>query len=968
MIQLFNWLRRGSLERGLDRELQYHLERRTADLITSGVSEPEARLRAAAELGLSQVREEVRDVWLGRWIRDFLYDLRFSARSLLRTPSFTATTLLSLALGMGATTAIYSLVDQVILHALPVREPGRLVLVDWNGDDLITGAIGSSNLMPYSVCRDLQQQTRFLDGVLCRAEIQVNLTAGGDPRPVAAEIVSGSYFPMLGVGPALGRVIEPEDDAAPGAGPVVVLSYDFWQAQFGGAADVVGRKVLIGKHPMIVVGVAAAGFRGVDVGAVPAFWIPTSMYADANLSTDEDLLNSPTRWLQILARLRPGVSAAQAQAGLLPWFRPWLEDGARRPGFPVITAEKRRLYLASSLILTPAPQGHSPLRRSLSQPLWLLFAATGVLLGLACLNVAGLFLARGSAHARELATRLALGASRSRVGRQLLADSLLLAAAGGVLGIALAPPAMRALIAFLPRDLAANALRPSLSVDLLGFALLTSFAAGLLSGIAPALHVGRDNIVNPLRERGGTGFGGVRLRKTIVTLQVAFSLILLIGGALFLRTLTGLLAKGPGFDTASLLSFAIAPLHNGYSRTDASRLVRRLDEQVRALPAARSSAAARFAVLTGGHWSNKVTIQTDRRTVSDRSVNFNAVGPGFFATLGVRLLAGRDFGQSDFRPAGEIGPRCAIVNQAFVKRYLAGRDPLGVRIARGGGGSDVKPNSPIVGVVADMSYRGLRDNSEQVFFPLFEHDDTGATFYIKVRGTPEQAIPSIRHLIRQDDPRLPILWFRTLDDQVARSLNTERMLAALSGAFGALALVLSLIGLYGVMSFVVTRRTREIGVRLALGATRASAIRLVLRDAAVMIAAGIALAVPCAAALGKLVQSQLFGVTATDPATVAAAALVLAAGALAAAVVPGLAGLEREPHGRPPAGIAPCRPWPCTLNQPQGGQPKCPVAASNGCWRSHPQNLACEVGPQLVTSQPLGRITPIPLPCQIGLV
>jgi predicted permease len=609
------------------------------------------------------------------------------------------------------------------------------------------------------------------------------------------------------------------------------------------------------------------------------------MYADANLGTDEDLLNSPTRWLQILARLRPGVSGAQAQAGLLPWFRSWLEDSARRPGFPGISAERRRLYLASSLILTPAPQGHSPLRRTLSQPLWLLFAATGVLLGLACLNVAALFLARGSAGAREFATRLALGASRSRLGRQLLADSLLLAIAGGVLGIALAPPAMRALIAFLPRDLAANALRPSLSVDLLGFALLTSLAAGLLSGLAPALHAGRDHIVNSLRERGGTGFGGVRLRKTIVTLQVALSLILLIGAALFLRTLTGLLAKGPGFDTAGLLSFAIAPLHNGYSRIDASRLVRRLDEQVRAMPAARSTGAARFAFLTGGHWSNKVTMQTDRRTVTDGTINFNAVGPGFFGTVGVRLLAGRDFNQSDSLPAGEIGPRCAIVNQAFVKRYLAGRDPLGVRIARGGG-PDVKPNSQIVGVVADMSYSGLRDNSEQVFFPLFEHDDTGATFYIKVRGAPEQVIPSIRRLVRQDDPRLPILWFRTLDDQVDRSLNTERMLAALSGSFGALALLLSLVGLYGVMSFVVTRRTREIGIRLALGATRASALRLVLRDAAAMIVAGVALALPCVAALGKLVQSQLFGVTTTDPTTVAGAALVLAAGALAAAFLP----------------------------------------------------------------------------------
>jgi len=886
VIRLFNWFRRASLERGLDRELEYHCDRRVADLTAAGMSEPEARRRAATELGLAQVAEEVRDVWLTRWLRDLLYDLRFSARSFLRTPGFTAATLLSLALGIGATTAVYSLVDQVILHALPVRDPGQLVLVDWNGDDLITGGIGSSNLMPRPICRDLQQQTRFLDGVLCRAEIEVNLTAGGDPRPVAAEIVSGSYFSVLGVGPALGRVIEPEDDAVPGAGAVVVLSYDFWQAHFGGAADIAGRKVLVGNQPMTVAGVAAAGFRGVDVGAVPAFWMPTSMYADANLGTNDDLFNGPVRWLQILARVRPGLTAAQAQAGLLPWFRPWLEDSAHRPGFPAISAERRRRYLTSSLILTPAPQGHSPLRRSLSEPLWVLFAATGVLLGLACLNVAGLFLARGSARARELSTRVALGASRARIGRQLLADSLLLAAAGGVLGVALAPAAMRALIAFLPHDLAANALNPSLSLRLLAFAFLTSLIAGLASGLAPALHAGRDNIVDALRERGGAGFGGIRLRKAIVTLQVAFSLILLIGAAVFVRTLTGLITRGPGFDTEGLLSFAVAPAQNGYSRVDASRLIRRLNEQVPALAAVRSSAAARFAFLSGGAWSNDVTIQADRRIVSDRTVNYNAVTPGFFATLGVRLLAGRDFDRSDSRPSGESGaPRCAIVNQAFVKRYLAGRNPLGVLIARGGL-PGVKPNSPIVGVVANMSYRGLRDDSEQVFFPLFESDDTGATFYLKVRGAPEQAIPSIRRLVRQDDPRLPILWFRTLDDQVNRSLNTERMLAVLSASFGALALLLSLVGLYGVMSFVVTRRTREIGIRLALGASRSSALNLVLRDAATMVGAGVAIALPCAAALGKLVQSQLFGVKVTDPATMGGAALILIAGALASAFIP----------------------------------------------------------------------------------
>jgi predicted permease len=883
MMRLFNWFRRGSLERGLDRELQYHIDRRVADLTDTGIREPEARRRIAVELGLAQVREEVRDVWLTRWFRDFLYDLRFSARSFLRSPGFTAATLLSLALGIGATTAIYSLVDQVVLHALPVRDPARLVLVDWKGDQAAAGGFGSWNLMSYPICRDLQQQTQFFDGVLCRAEIQVNLSAGGDPKPVAAEIVSGSYFPVLGIGPALGRVIEEPDDAAPGAGPVVVLSNYFWQAEFGGAADIIGRKLLINRHPMTVVGVAAAGFHGVDVGAVPALWVPASMYAEA-IPGSEDLLRRPARWMQILARLRPDLTPKQVQAGLQPWFKAWLPDNMLRPGFPVITADRRRRYLASTLELTSAPRGHSPLRRSLSQPLWLLFAATGILLGLACLNVAGLFLARGSARGREFGTRLALGASRGRIGRQLLADSVLLGLAGGLLGVAVAPLAIRALIAFLPQDGAASALRGTLSPPLLAFAFFASLAAGLLSGLTPALHAGGGSLVSSLRERAGTGFGGVRLRKCIVTLQVAFSLILVIGAALFVRTLTGLLAKGPGFETSGILSFAIAPVQSGYSITDAARLVRHLDEEVRALPATRDSAAARWAFLTGGSWINPMTIQVDRRILTG-DVHLNAVTPGFFSTLGIRILAGRSFDARDSRPPGEAGHRSVIVNEAFVKRYLAGRDPLGLHIGEGSG-PDAKPDIVIVGVCASFNYRGLRDDSEQAFFPMFEGDDAGATFYIKARGAPEQAIPSIRRIVRQADPRLPILWFRTLNDQVNRSLSTERLLAAISGSFGVLALLLSLIGLYGVMSFVVTRRTREIGIRMALGATGASAIRLVLRDAIAMIAAGMAIGLLCFAALGKLVQSQLFGITATDPATVAAATLVLAAGALAAAFIP----------------------------------------------------------------------------------
>ncbi len=456
MKQLWNWFRRGDLERSLDRELRYHIDRRASDLMGSGLPESEAKRQAGLEFGgLTQVREEVRDVWLSRWLRDGASDVRLAARSLRRSLSFTATTVFSLALGIGATTAIYSLVDQVVLHALPVRQPENLVLIDWKGD-AVANAFGTWNLMSYPICRDLQAQGRFFEGVLCRAATTVNLSTGGEHQPAEAEIVSGTYFSVFGVGPALGRVLGPEDDGAPGASPVVVLAYDFWQTQLAGAADVVGRKVLVNQHPMTVVGVAAPSFRGIDVGQVPALWIPASMSSQAIPGFD-GLWDRRTRWMQILGRLRQGVSLKQAQAGLQPWFKAMLEEDMRRAGFPPITAPRRRRFLASTLELTPAPQGHCGLRRRLAEPLWVLFAATALLLGLACLNVAGLFLARGLAREREISTRLALGASRGRIGRQLLADSILLGMAGGTLGVALAPAVNRSSVRSAPEPVPRSA-------------------------------------------------------------------------------------------------------------------------------------------------------------------------------------------------------------------------------------------------------------------------------------------------------------------------------------------------------------------------------------------------------------------------------------------------------------------------------------------------------------------------------
>jgi predicted permease len=882
MRQLANWFRRNKLENGLQRELRYHLERRIIDLERSGLPNGEARRQALLELGgMAQIQEEVRDVWLTRWLRDFTYDLRLSMRSLLRSPSFCITAVLSLVLGIGATTAVYSLVDQVLLHALPVRQSERLVLIDWKGDQVANG-FGSWNLMSYPICRDLDKQKQFFEGVFCRALTTVDLSTGGDYSPATVEIVSGNYFSVLGVAPALGRVLADDDDGTPNANPVTVVSYDFWETQLGGAPDVVGRPVLVNRHRLTIIGVAAPTFKGIDVGQVPSIWIPASMSSQA-IPGFNDLLNRRARWMQILGRLNQGETLSEAQAGLQPWFKAMLQEDARRAEFPVVTAERRQEFLSSSLVLTAAPQGHSSLRRRLSEPLWVLSAVTAVLLGLACLNVSGLFLARGSARDREIGTRLALGASPGRLGRQLLADSLLIALVGGLLGVAAAPIAVRTLVAFLPRGAAPTALHLGLDSRLLLFAFVASVAAGLLSGLAPAWQAGRRSLVTSLRERGGTA-GGARLRKVIVTAQIALTLTLVVGAALFLRTLNALTAKGPGFRTSSLISFSIDPLRSGYAPTDANRLIRRIDEAIRQSPMTQASGIARFPLLTGGSWNDPMTVLTDKRIATD-DVNLNSVTPEFFQTMGVRITAGRAFDARDARAPGEQGWRSAIVNEAFVKRYLGGRSPLGARICEGAG-PDNKPDVEIVGVVSNFSYRGLREDSEQVYFPFFEGEGSSGTFYVRVLGTPESLLASLRAIVRGADPALPMTDFRTVDEQLDRSLNIEHMLATLSGSFGTIALLLSLVGLYGVMSFVLTQRTREIGIRLALGAMRWSVIWLVLRDALVMILSGIGIGLPFVWALGRLVESQLYDVKPSDPAVIASTVLILCSAGLGAALIP----------------------------------------------------------------------------------
>jgi predicted permease len=884
MAKIFNLLpwRRRRLERDLDRELRYHLDSRIDELRRSGLSEADAHRRAVLELGGSaQVQEEVRDVWISRWFDNRARDLRYAGRALRRSPGFTATALLSLALGIGANAAVFSLVDQVLLRRLPVTEPERLVHLDWNGNSLSTAQWGTGHRMSYSLCRELQEQHHVFDGVFCRYPTGVNVSTGQTQEPVDAEIVSGSYFSVLGVRPVVGRLLDPSDDLEPGAHPVVVLSYNYWRHRLGSAADVVGRTVRVNDYPMTVIGIAPASFHGVDMLADPELWIPAMMTAQvAPLEPGWNrLLSRRTSWMHVFGRLRSDLTMAEAKSRLQPWFRSMLEEDTRRVGFPTVSAGQRSDFLASTLDLLPAARGVSNARVALERPLLVLMGGTSFLVLLACLNVAGLLLARGAARSRELTTRMALGASRTRVTGQLLVESLLIMLGGGVLGLLAAPAVSRLLLAFLPQGSDVSA---AFDYRVMLFAFLVSVVAGGLCSLAPILQSRRIPLIAALNQRTQTGAGSVRFRKALVIGQMAFTLILLTGAGLFVQTLARLHANAPAA-AGSLILFHANPPRIGYAEPDARRLMRELARRLQNVPVIERAAAANTSLLSGGSFSRPLTIQADARLVTEHPVYGLRVTPGFFSSLGIRVVAGRDFEERDARGPETPSFRSAIVNESFARRYFGDRDPVGHRLGIGD-----TPETPtdieIVGVVEDLSYISLRQReTEHLFLPFWDRQAEDGTFYLRVRGAPESAFASIRAAVAEVEPRLPV-ELTTFADRIDQSLMDERMLAAVSSVLGTIALLLAVVGLYGVMSFVVTRRTPEIGVRLALGSTRAATVWLVIRDAVVMISVGITVALPCVWALSRLVEAELFGVSAVDGPTIVLASTLLALVALAAAM------------------------------------------------------------------------------------
>jgi predicted permease len=885
LLNLLPWRRR-RLEDELARELRYHIDRRVDDLLRSGLSDADARRQVALEFGgVPQVQEEVRDTWVWAWLDNRTRDLQYAGRLLRRGPAFAVTAVVTIALGIGATTAIFSLFDQVLLRPLPVDAPDRLAYIQWNGSDL-TDKYGSRSLMSYPLCRDLQEQRQLFEGVFCRHPLDVNLSTGQQPSRFRGEIVSGSYFTVLGVEPHLGRLIDRSDDLQPGGHPVVVVSHGYWTNQLGAAPDVLGRKLLVNNYPMTVIGVAPASFSGVDPLVTPAIWMPAMMTELAgNLDSYWNrMLDRRAAWMHVFGRLHPGATIDDAKAALQPWFRSMLESDLGTEGFPNVTAEQRRAFLSSTVDLESVPQGLSGLRRTLERPLWVLMAGTVVLMLLAGINVAGLLLARGAARAREFTTRMAIGATRTRIASQLLVETLLIALVGGVLGMVAAPVLSRIVLSLLPQ---AGEVHWRADLRVLVFALFASIVTAVVCGIAPALQTGRTPLIASLNDRSRTATAAaVRLRKTLVAGQLACTLVLLIGSGLFVQTLTRLHGN-VGFDSHNLVTVSVDPPGIGYSEADAERVMRDLIQRVQAIPVVQQSAIANTGLLNGGASSSSITIQSDRRFAGDRPAIRLRVGPGFFATLGTQVIAGRDFEERDVRPFGDKprAYRSVIVNESFARRYFQDENPIGARLGLGAR-PDTRADIEIIGVVKDFSRRSLRDEQlEIIFLPYWDRDSSDGTLYLRLRDHAGTAAASIRAAVAAVDPALPVT-LTTFDEQIDRSLRTERLLASLSSAFGVLALLLAVIGLYGVMSFVVIQRTQEIGVRMALGATRATALWLIFADASMMITAGMVLALPAVWAVRRLVESQLFGVSVLHLPTLAGAAAVLIGVGLAAALLP----------------------------------------------------------------------------------
>ena len=819
-------------------------------------------------------------------------DLRFGFRTLRRSPGFTLLAVLSLALGIGANTAIFSLVYQVVLRALPVKDPARLVSLESNDYNYgWTRRDNNQAVFSYPMYTALRDRNQVFGGLLARVSFPATLVWRGNSVAATAEVVTGNFFEELGLAPALGRLLLPSDDA-PSQAPVAVLSYAYWVGRLGADPNVLNSQISLNGKPVLVVGVAPRGFRGLLTGRDPDFFAPLSMMGTISPGWDRNA-QPDAYWLNILGRLRPGVSRKRADAMLLPLFHSLLQDELAQ--MKDVDAEARQKILAKPLRVQPAAQGLNDLRAQWQTPLTVLMVMVGLVLLIACANVANLLVARATARQREIAIRLAVGAARWRLVRQLMAESGILAVAGGLLGLFLSETLTQGLLGLLPAGTAGGWVAAQLDLRLFWYSLALAVVTGLLFGLAPALQAMRCGVAPALKEQAtgiGTGGSRSRFRQALIVLQVAISLLLLAGAGLFTRSLANLLRSDPGFRVDRLVTFTVDPSLSGYSLERRLALFRELRQKLSGLPGVKSAAAAQLVPLGGWNWGNGVKAPGSRNAADKYAdCSENSVSPGYFRTLGIPLLAGREFSAGDSAASAKV----AIVNEAFARYLYEGANPVGHTIKIGSTNADAQ----IVGMVKNSRYSDLREKPARILYVPFEQGGDEFTqqsaFFVRTADHERNAMTAVRAVVKRLDSNLPIDRLTSMAQMVDDSVYTDRMMATLAVAFGILAAILAAVGLYGIVSYSVSRRTREFGIRLALGAAPRSLLLFIVRELGWLIAAGVGIGLPASYLLARLAESQFYGIGAHDPLALAGATLSIALVGILAGLAPARRAMRIEP-------------------------------------------------------------------------
>ncbi|MEP7384069.1 MAG: ABC transporter permease [Gemmatimonadota bacterium] len=823
-------------------------------------------------------------------------DLRYAFRTLFTTPFVNAVAILSLALGIGANAAIYSLFDQILLRPLPVIAPNELVNLNLPGpiqgnDSCNSSGCGDGIIWSYPMLRDLERQQTVLAGIAGHRIFGASIALGDEPTVGDGVWVTGGYFSTLGLRPALGRLLQSRDNEPGGDNMVAVISHFFWMDRFAGKPDAVGQLLRLNGRAYTIVGVAPEGFEGNTLGTRPLVYVP--MQSRTYVGTYNGLENRRDYWVYVFGRLKPGMSMAATKAGLDGVIASVLSD-VEAPLQKGMSEPTMVRFKAKRVVLEPGARGQSSMQGEARVPLTMLFSITAVVLLIACANIANLLLARGASRSTEMGVRLSLGATRRRLVTQLLVESLVLAMLGGLVSLLVARWTLQGIASLLPPE-ASTTLQFRVQVPVMLFAAALAVLTGFLFGLFPALHSTRPDLISTIRAGAGNIAGGGtagRFRTSLAVAQIALSTTLLVSAGLFLKSLVNVSRVDLGIRIDSVTTFSVSPMRVGYDTLRAKVLYARIEDELRALPGVSGVTSSMVPLLSGDSWGNDVRVQGfDCLPDTDCNSRYNAVGAGYFTMIGVPMLSGRDFQASDQYG----GTKVAIVNSAFVEKFGLGRDAVGKYIGRAGG--DDSLGIQIVGLAPDIAYNNVKQKAQPVFYlPWMQQGLVGQMyFYTRSRLSGDQLIAAIPPLLKRVDPTIPVQDLKTLPQQLRENVFLDRMISILSAAFALLATLLAAVGLYGVLAYSVSQRTREIGVRMALGADGRRVQGMVLRQVGGMVAIGATVGALGAYGLGRAAQSLLFGLEGHDPFVFVTAVLLLAAVAFGAGWLPARRASRTQP-------------------------------------------------------------------------